>query len=40
MPSEKDITVVDEIINTFDADVVRVITDPDLFGAQWHTMAA
>jgi hypothetical protein len=38
MPSEKDITVVDEIINTFDADVVRVITDPDLFGTQWHTM--
>lgn len=38
LPSEKDITVVDEIINTFDADVIRVVTDASIYGAMWYTL--
>jgi hypothetical protein len=38
MPSERDTTVVDEIINTFDADVVRAVTDQTIYGAMWYTL--
>lgn len=39
MPSEKDITVVDEIINTFAADVVMVVCDEAVHEqGPWHTM--
>ncbi len=38
MPSEKDTTVVDEIINTFDADIVRAVTDASFYGAMWYTL--
>lgn len=39
LPSEKDITVVDEIINTFAADVVMVVTDEVTHDqGPWYTM--
>lgn len=38
MPSERDTTVVDEIINTFDADVVRAVADQTIYGAMWYTL--
>lgn len=39
MPSEKDITVIDEILNTMAADVVLVVCDEDVHDqGQWHTM--
>lgn len=38
MPSEKDTTVIDEITNTFAADVVRAVTSDDFYGPTWYTM--
>lgn len=38
MPSERDTTAVDELINAMAAEVVRVVCDESYLEYQWHTM--